>query len=253
MAKYIKKHYGEWSNPTNDTSFLFYKTQDNSVSVSLTSATQSTELMHSVDGAFSETIYLYENVVKFVVDNNLPLHFLSIGLGIGYVEILICAYLLKHTITQPFQIFSFELEIDLRIFFSNFFAEKEIPHLFKESYEQILNLYSSHYELQPLELKNFIKEKIESKQIKFYEGFDLNSEIQETVYGVFFDAFSANTCPNLWTDILITKILNLCGPKAAFATYASRAHLKKALQEKGFYLEKKVGFGGKKESTFAFK
>ena len=49
---------------------------------------------------------------------------------------------------------------------------------------------------------------------------------------------------NLWTTT-VTKT------DCYFSTYAATGNLKRALKEKGFLLEKKAGFGFKRESTFA--
>ncbi|MES2615237.1 MAG: MnmC family methyltransferase [Bdellovibrionota bacterium] len=251
--EFKKEAYATWSNDATSLSYLFYKTKDNSISVSLKSETVSTELMHSVDGAFSETIYLYEDIVKYAAQ--LPLQnnsciFLSLGLGLGYVEILICAYMFKHYPHVKFKIFSFEKEPELRVFFKKFiFDENDIPSIFKDSYNHIFNLFSQYYELSSLELKTFIK----NSNIIFYEEYNLLTEVNEPINGLFFDAFSINTSPELWADDLINKILGSCHEHAAFATYAARTHLKRLLMEHGFKLEKKKGYGGKKESTFAFR
>jgi tRNA U34 5-methylaminomethyl-2-thiouridine-forming methyltransferase MnmC len=56
----------------------------------------------------------------------------------------------------------------------------------------------------------------------------------------------------LWNqDLLEAMIEFLAGPKCVFASYASRTVLKKALKKFGFKLEKRAGFAGKREATFA--
>lgn len=253
--EYKKEPYESWTNSENNMTYLFYKTKDDSISVSLKSDSLSTELMHSVDGAFSETIHLYEDVVKYVFSQNLQQQptFLSLGLGMGYVEILVCAYVLKNHPNQPFKIFSFEKENDLRTFFKKFIFGEEIPRVFQESYHQIINMFCSYYGISYDELKGGIKNRIENNSIELFGEYNLHIQLEKLINGLFFDAFSFNTSPELWADELIEKILRSCAPKAAFATYASRSHLKKLLLGHGFTLEKKKGYGGKKESTFAYR
>jgi len=248
-----KEPYATWKNTQNNTNYLFYRTQDNSISVSVQREGYSTELMHSVDGALSETIYLYEAVVKFACENNLPLHFLSIGLGVGYIEILTCVYLFKHGNTGDFKIFSFESENDLVSFFKKYIYGEDIPADFLNTYEFILHAYCAYYGTQASEIKEFIKHAVENKNLIFYGSYDLSTVLTDKISGVFFDAFSAGTAPELWTNELIGKILNSCDLKVSFATYASRAALKRLLIEHGFVLEKKAGYGGKRQSTFASK
>ena len=251
--EYKKEPYDSWTNETNKMSYLFYKTKDDSISVSLKSENYSTELMHSVDGAFSETIYLYSDVLKYALNNSIEIVFLSLGLGIGYIEILVCAYVLKNFPGKKFTLFSFEKEDDLRIFFQKFIFEEEIPAVFQEAYTQILNLFCVHYEINYVELKNEIRNRIKNNEIIFYGEYNLQTNLEAPINGLFFDAFSINTSPELWTDDLIEKILNSCATHAAFATYAARTQLKKLLVSHDFKLEKKKGYGGKKESTFAFR
>jgi len=250
--EYKKEAYTSWTNNSKSMTYLFYKTKDNSISVSLQAENYSTELMHSVDGAFSETIYLYEDIVKYVFLNS-EHTFLSLGLGMGYIEILVCAYVLKNFPEQKFQLFSFEKEEELRNFFKKFIFEEEIPAPFQDAYTQILNLFCTHYDLNATQLKNEIKLRLEKNEIILFKDYNLHTVLPEKVNGLFFDAFSINTSPDLWADELVGKILSSCSSYAAFATYAARTHLKKLLLQHDFILEKKKGYGGKKESTFAYK
>lgn len=250
--EYKKEPYDSWTNLEKTMTYLFYKTKDNSISVSLKNENVSTELMHSVDGAFSETIYLYEDVVKYVLNNTHSSHniFLSLGLGMGYIEILVCAYTLKYFPNVNFKIYSYEKEPELREFFQKYILDKEIPSVFQESYDSILKLFCEYYELNCVDLKKELRK----GNIIFCHEYNNNVNVELPVNGLFFDAFSINTSPELWEDALIQKILKQCHKKcAAFATYAARTHLKKLLVEFGFQLQKKPGYGGKKESTFAFK
>lgn len=251
---YIKEPYSHWTNSTNNLTYFFYKTKDNSISVSIKSENYSTELMHSVDGAFSETLYLYEDVVKYVfnhVENDKNCHFLSLGLGMGYVEMLVCAYAIKNFPNKNFTIFSFEKEKELKDFFIKFVFDENIPQIFKDTYVDIMQIFCNYYGLKTEELKLQLKNKIENKQIILYDEYNLQTNLNSSINGLFFDAFSFNTSPELWADELLEKILSSCENCAAFATYASRTHLKKLLLAHGFKLEKKQGYGGKKESTFA--
>jgi hypothetical protein len=252
--EYKKEPYASWENSTNTLSYFFYKTKDDSVSVSLKTEQYGTELMHSVDGAFSETIYLYEDVVKYVLSQSeikVP-SFLSLGLGMGYVEILLCAYLLKNNICNPVRIFSYEKEFELRDFFRKYIFNEEIPAVFKNAYDDIISKFTIYYKLDS-DLKLAIQNKIKQNEIILNADYNMNTQLDYSINGLFFDAFSINTSPDLWEDSLLHKILSLCDTKAAFATYAARTHLKRVLLEHGFHLEKKKGYGGKKESTFAYR
>ena len=254
--EYKKESYAAWKNSSNQISYLFYKTKDNSVSLSLQSEDESTELMHSVDGAFSETVYLYEDIVKTVLNNshvNNKNVFLSLGLGLGYVEILVTAYFLKNCPSKKFKIYSYEKKEDLRCFFKKFIFGEEIPFVFYECYKSIVVNFCQLYSLQEEQLLQELKNRILNQEILFCEDYHLNTQIPEKINGLFFDAFSIKTSPDLWEDELIHQILNACDSNACFATYACRSHLKKLLVSHHFILQKKKGYGGKKQSTFAYR
>ena len=253
---YQKIPYDSWTNEKSGMTYLFYKTKDESVSVSLKSETVSTELMHSVDGAFSETVYLYQDIIQYALktcNSERKFNFLSLGLGLGYVEIMVCAYFLKHCPNENFTVFSYEENEDLRNFFYKFIFEEQIPAPFQQCYESILQNFSQLYSLEINQLKNELKRRISQSQILLEGSFSLETKINEPIHGLFFDAFSINTSPDLWEDSLLHHILGFCDEYTSFATYAARTHLKRVLLEHRYQLAKKKGYGGKKESTFAFR
>ncbi len=70
----------------------------------------------------------------------------------------------------------------------------------------------------------------------------------------FFDAFSSKATPGLWNEEFLNQfLLRAPGKPCVFATYASTATLKKALKTAGFELKDQLGFGGKRESTRAYR
>lgn len=248
----LNESFAVWQNER--VSYSFFKTRDASTSISIQdpNSTFTTELMHSVQGAFTETVYLYEPVVEYALQNNLKLEFLSIGLGAGYIEVMVCAYILKHApqLLSQIKIYSFEKEPELRDFFCAYFFDKEIPTHFHACYNDVLQLNAKNYGLDTTVLKKHVQELLENKNIQMEPDFSLSTPLPTPVSGVFFDAFSANTSPELWTDALLEHVFRLCAPTASFATYAARASLKNKMKEHHFVFHKKIGFGGKKESTF---
>ena len=238
-------------------SAFFLSTDDGSLSLKLEKSNNATELMHSNRGAFSETIYVYSPVVEFIVKNNLNPIFLSIGLGVGYIEIMIIAYflgkdsyLLKN---KEFCIQSFESLNFLIKFFRGYFLKEEIPESFKLCYERIIELNCSYFLVDKKILKEEVKNMILSNKIIFNKEFLVDSNIEYPAHGIFFDAFSSQSSPELWEENVLKNILNSqnCSLKSSFATYASRTSLKRVLKENHFILKKKKGFSGKRECIFA--
>ncbi|BBH53511.1 MnmC family methyltransferase [Fluviispira sanaruensis] len=240
-------------------SALFYKTQDNSMTVSIVSEKMQTEMMHSQSGSFSETNYVYLPVVDFVIKNRIEPVFLSIGLGVGYIEIMLFAYLLNKNISDDYLsqlfIFSFEKEEKLIQFFTAFLLDQPLPVSFQACYSSILQLNSEYFSVDKMELKLFIKDFILKNKFVIYNKFTNETQLTKPANGIFFDAFSANSSPDLWNELYIDNILSPknCSSSSSFATYASKNMLKRKLKENNFNLLKKKGFAGKRECIFAYR
>lgn len=70
--------------------------------------------------------------------------------------------------------------------------------------------------------------------------------------GVFWDAFSDKTSPELWDAAFLGDFLSgACAERCILATYAAKGILRRALATAGFLCLPRGGFGGKRESTFA--
>lgn len=248
--------YGFFSN-NKGLDVYFYKTEDQSFSLRLGNNANISELMHSGQGAFSETLYVYEPVVKWVMENKLEPSFLVIGLGLGYLEILIVAHYLKNDpqkLTEPsFLIQSFESETKLISYFKQYFLKQDIPFLFLECYKNILEKISHYYNLSFTQLSNTVEALILKEKIVFANSFTVSSNLVKPVTGIFFDAFSSQSSPELWEIVLLQNILkkeNIL-PACCFATYASRIILKKQLTEHNFKVKIRKGFMGKRECLFS--
>ncbi|WP_397600126.1 MnmC family methyltransferase [Silvanigrella sp.] len=246
-------HYNEGKDFFAD----FIRTLDNSISIQIGKNEDQYELMHSESGAFSETIYIYLPVLESILKNNLKPIFLSIGLGAGYIEIMIVAFLMKNLYLRDnindFCIESFESENRLIYFFKSYFLEKEIPTPFKNCYDHILELNANYFKLDKNALKLEIKNLIIANKINFNQKFLMTTNLKTPVFGIFFDAFSSHSSPELWETELIENIFSIKNAenKCIFATYASKNLLKKQLKSNQFHIHKKKGFSGKRECIYA--
>lgn len=70
---------------------------------------------------------------------------------------------------------------------------------------------------------------------------------------VYFDAFSVQHQPEMWSDELIAKVCSFLRPKGIFVTYAITGKLKRALKSVGMKIEKLPGAPGKREMLRAVK
>ncbi|MDR1950762.1 MAG: tRNA (5-methylaminomethyl-2-thiouridine)(34)-methyltransferase MnmD [Bacteroidales bacterium] len=82
----------------------------------------------------------------------------------------------------------------------------------------------------------------------------LDVELPDDYFDViFFDAFSPNVQPELWTKNVFQKLFNASRKNAVLTTYCVKGEIRSALKFVGFYVEKIPGPIGKREITRAYK
>lgn len=64
---------------------------------------------------------------------------------------------------------------------------------------------------------------------------------------IFFDAFSPDIQPELWEEVIFSKIASHCSPKAILTTYSAKGAVRRALQAATFEVERIPGPHGKRE------
>lgn len=87
------------------------------------------------------------------------------------------------------------------------------------------------------------KEVADFRSMKLPPQFDL----------VYFDAFSPDKQPELWSDQVFGVIARVCGPGAVLVTYSSKGVVRRTLGSCGFNVSKVPGPPGKREMTRAVK
>ena len=236
------------SNIKADFSIDIIKTADGSPTLSLSGG----EKMHSLDGAFSETQYIYGSTIKEVL--SLPeQHILSLGLGLGYNEILSVALLLKSH-KKNYRITSFEIVDELRSSFYNWAISYSSTEL-DSCYSSILDLIASEYDLNPILLKEHLKTDLLEQKIQLLGPLPSKNPNDFYYNAILYDAFSNHTDPELWSVEHFKDFFETYADPTVcfFSTYAATGNLKRALVENGFTVNKRKGFGQKRESTFAFR
>lgn len=99
------------------------------------------------------------------------------------------------------------------------------------------------------------------KHISLTKNFDLN-KIQEDftklrlteMYDlIYFDAFSPEKQPEMWTNERFQMLYDCCNPNAILTTYCAKGAVRRALQTAGFSVERIPGAKGKREMLRARK
>lgn len=256
----------EWI-PTKDGSFTL-KPRD-----------EGSEWMHSLQGAYSETQYIYGEALRQALsqwsktigaskNEDKTLHVFSLGLGLGYVEWIALLEGLKQGVN--FHIHTYESEDALKAHFIENVHDEKLgfqylkPHL-QQSYrdEEIqlgLNVLKHNFSLTEVEdetKKSASELCTPHKVLSFYSALDLKVEkfMTPRCHIILYDAYSSKSQNEFWQQELLEKFLSQQADLefCVFATYASTSALKKALTSKGFQLESKKGFAHKRESILAFR
>jgi hypothetical protein len=202
------------------------------------------EEMHSRGGALSESNYIYKQASELFfrnIDSERPFEVCSIGLGLGYNEILSASVVAKNVKTHSrYQIRSYEKEgvlVDL------FKKRIKAPHL----YPRYWSLFKIDDQGSVISL--LVDHLVHAGPF----GRGSLKDIKKTPRLILFDAYSNKTSEELWSQPFLEDFLGKSGDGSVFATYASTGALNRALKNSNYRNLKKKGFLNKRESTLAIK
>ncbi len=207
--------------------------------------------MHSLDGALSESLLIYQNCIKQAIDHS-SVHILSMGLGLGYNEIIAATLLLKNKVSD-YRLCSFESLPELRIFFMAWLKGQHCE--LEDVYDQIVTSIARLENLESTQIKKFLLNGFENQAFQIESALPTQNPWPWKFQSILYDAFSAKTDPSLWTEPHLIQFLNeFSDPNFCFfSTYAATGNLKRSLSQQGFTVQKQAGFGKKRESTFAYR
>jgi tRNA U34 5-methylaminomethyl-2-thiouridine-forming methyltransferase MnmC len=95
-----------------------------------------------------------------------------------------------------------------------------------------------------------------SKQMRIFK---VRSKLQDVVLApgqysvVYFDAFSPDAQPELWTVEVFSKLYNSLANGAVMTTFSAKGAVRRAMSKAGFEVERLEGPPGKREITRAWK
>ena len=204
--------------------------------------------MHHSGGAWTESCEIYGRLIAPVFQLEAP-RFLSLGLGLGYNEMLIAEQARRHA-NSRWACVSYEsdpfLAESLLLALRGEAPEGEIA----ETYESILNRFNDTASLRD----NLLRAHQEKRWI--IEGrLHLNCRVPFSIHGFLWDAFSQKTSPELWNEDFLFSFLQASADPdfAGLTTYACIGKLKRALKKLNFEVLEKSGFQGKRNSTLAWR
>lgn len=205
------------------------------------------EHMHALEGAFTETQYIYQPTVENAFKAIKEPVFLSLGLGLAYNEILI-AFEALHQGSIPGLVVSYESEAPLRDQFAAWLREERCD--LTPVYNEIEELYAEKYGILAEDAKRLLHRLYENGKLQLLGP--VESERIEKSNAILFDPFSSKTTPELWTENFLDRFFQDAPATPCYlSTYACKGELKRALRKSGFTLDIQKGFGKKRHSIFA--
>ena len=230
-------------------------TADGSPTLRLKQGSEFGESMHNPQGALAETLYIYRPTIEKALSWGLSSPaVLSVGLGIGYNELLMAALCLRHR-QEEWRLLSFESLPFLRHQFLEWLEGASPAPSYKglhQVYDQVLAGIGQHLDIETPGIKAHLLEKHQSDSWLLRENLDHSSQAPFPCHGILYDAFSSNTSPDLWTqETLESFVERFAATPCALSTYAATGALKRTLAKAGFQVEAVKGFGNKRQSTCA--
>ncbi len=205
------------------------------------------ETMHHRGGAFSETQLIYGNPLRLCLKAG-GRRVLSVGLGLGYNEILTAVESLKREISpQDIHLLSFESEEPLRAAFLQWISGEPLA-----VYDIILGFFA----FDPFKVKQWLLQAYENKSWKLEHSLDEMAFHQKLkgYHCIFYDAFSSKTSPQLWEEKFLNNFFqHFCADRSLVTTYACTGALRRSLKNQNFELILKTGFGGKRMRTMGIR
>ena len=219
---------------TDDGSRTLYSDDDN-------------ETFHSESGALSESklVFMQNSGVQSRLQEKTKTRVLEIGFGAGLNFFLTASCALNHCVELEYVAFEsrvlpVELIVELGYdqIVNDEFARASLLQLYQESIKRDVGLTG---QFSCVELA-MISKPFEVEENHFFECFD----------AVYFDAFSPQANPDLWTEKVFRHLRSLLKTNGRLVTYCVKSNVQRLIRAAGFKVTKTAGpIGGKREVLIA--
>lgn len=193
------------------------------------------EHYHSKHGALQESKHVFIDAgLKHVAANQREISILEIGFGTGLNFLLTLEYAAANNLELKYtglEAFPLELEALKSTGYQQYVPEN-IWNSLENNYLNALTTPVILLPGQELTIPHITLDQFQSPAT-----FDL----------VYYDAFSVQHQPEMWSDEIIAHTCSFLKPGGTFVTYAITGKLKRALKSNGFTIEKLPGAPGKRE------
>lgn len=199
------------------------------------------EHYHSKHGALQESKHVFIDAgLKFASSEQSEISILEVGFGTGLNFILSFEYCSENHINLDYtsiEAFPLTTEVIEQTGYAAYVTE-EIWSDFISNYDNALKTQQTLSPLCKLEIPYTTLAEFETDK-----KFDV----------IYYDAFSVQHQPEMWSDEIISHACSFLKPGGTFVTYAITGKLKRAVKANGFTIEKLPGAPGKREMLRATK
>jgi tRNA U34 5-methylaminomethyl-2-thiouridine-forming methyltransferase MnmC len=196
------------------------------------------EQYHSVFGAIQESMHIFiQNGFRTINKNEIQVFEMGFGTGLNVLLTLLEAGQVKKSV-KYYSIEKFPVSSEL-------VSQLNYPSLLPPgSAEFFKTIHNSEWDYD-IKFPEFILHKIHADILEYRipAGNDL----------VYFDAFSPDKEPELWTENIFRRIYDSMTEEGVFITYSAKGEVRRKLQSVGFRVEKREGPPGKKHIVRAVK
>lgn len=195
------------------------------------------ETYHSTHGAIQESEHIFIQYGLGQIQKD-TIHILEIGFGTGLNAFLTLLHTNKKIHYTSLELYPLKAEI---------YRKLNYPEKLKAGKEEFLQLHEAPWNLTHAINENFLLNKVETNLLEYSYP---ETEMYDLVY---FDAFSPEKQPELWTESVFKEIYKHLNNNAALTTYCAKGQVRRNLQNAGFKVERLPGPPGKREVLRAVK
>lgn len=195
---------------------------------------------HSVHGAIQESMHVFIQAgLQDILQDHDQINLLEVGYGTGLNALL--AYLYRQDTTIHYtgiDAYPVPASVALTLNYADQINIDGGVEMFKRMSH---SPWDQREDLEPD--FSFLKLHCMLEDFQSEDRFDL----------IFFDAFSPNAQPELWTEDIFANLYAHCNPGAVMTTYSAKGSIRRAMVAAGFTVEKLPGPPGKREMVRAQK
>ncbi len=201
---------------------------------------------HSIHGAIQESLHVFiqaglEHFINHNPDHQFgSVHIFEMGFGTGLNALLSLQHAIQHKqnlFYQTIELYPLSTENVLSLNYTD-----RMEQCLKESFYAMHQCkWNETILLHPY----FSFQKTKTDLAKF--------ETATRFHLIYFDAFDPHTQPELWTESIFKKMLDMLYTNGILVTYCSKGAVQRALKAAGFTIEKLKGPPGKREVVRAVK